>query len=131
MFRNYSYSVTKESTDVPPVTYSFKNPDKNKELVDYLKALIHLSFKKGDKVFFIVDNKITEGSVEKADITLQTNGDTLSFTRLYDLNANGAVYRGICQDRLATSVQELYDKQKTKQDTEAKDFFTSLLGGRV
>lgn len=120
----YTYSVTPVSKDVPPQPYQFKDPERNKELVDFLKSKITFKFKKGDTVFFIAQDKFVEGVVQKTDLVLNTDGDNLSFYRVYSIACNGASYRGICESRLASSVQELYDLQKKEEAKKSNsDFF--------
>ena len=70
--------------------------------------VLELPFKVGDKVWFIVDNEVHEGTLTKCDITINKDDTRIYYNVLYHNCINcSVVAKGIASNRLFKTKEEL------------------------
>ena len=69
--------------------------------------VLELPFKVGDKVWFIVDNEVHEGTPTKCNITIDQDGTQICYNVLYYNRIQEAKAKGIVSNKLFKTKEEL------------------------
>ena len=72
--------------------------------------VLELPFKVGDKVWYIVDNEVHEGTLTKCDITINKDDTQICYNVLYYNRINcSVVAEGIASNKLFKTKKELLE----------------------